>query len=516
MNKNKKFNDKYKNRTKQKKAIQNYYEKYLKKHKNKINNLTLSNLAKSFIIFGILFSKYFFNFSSSNNKRYYKKYEKGFDGNSICHEFDPIHIFETRLKNDPFEICNEKNTKHICYINPKDHYNNTFRLKEGFLCIMENIVLDPSKFIESNEVFKGHVKMINDGFPLLSKGFLNTKCNNKKIKLDNKNIYREYFKSWNYDFNIKNENENLEELAPGKTVFLLGRNQDSANLYHGNCEVINVLCMLYIFNLPPEKVQLVIFSGLKIPEDPFIDLYKSIFYKNKIIYMQNLKKKYKISKAIKVPLNWDSPIFTKLPFPKCDSTMKTFKLYNDFVDKYLNLKPFKDTFISDNVNFFYPEKTIKNYKKGIKFKKIITVQWRKVWPAHRRGQTRILGKSRRLTSKIAESLPDNFLIRLINTAAIPYKDQISLMRNTDYLLGIHGAGLSLSIFLPKSSILHEIYAKKMNDLLTFMSALSGHVCYSDLIKSKSYPKRGNGYVEFDEDEVIEKVLNHMKESNFFK
>ena len=37
------------------------------------------------------------------NERYYKKYEKGFEGNSICHELDPIHVFETRLKNDPIE-----------------------------------------------------------------------------------------------------------------------------------------------------------------------------------------------------------------------------------------------------------------------------------------------------------------------------------------------------------------------------------------------------------------------------
>ena len=515
MYKYKKLNVKHKNRTKRKKIIQDYYEKDIKKQKTKMNNLTLLNFVKFIIIVGII-SIFFFNYSSSN-KRYYKKYEKGFNGNSICHELDPIHIFETRLKNNPIEICDEKETKHICYINPKDHYNNTFRLKEGFLCIMENVILDPSKFIETNFVYNGPVDKKNSGYPVLSKGFINTKCNPKEIKLDNKNIYKSYFNSWKYDYNLKNESESLEELAPGKTVFFLGRNQDSPNLYHGNCEIINVLCMLYLFNLPPEKVQLVIYSGIDIPEDPFIDLYKNIFSKgNEIIYMKNLKKKYKISKAINVPYNGDSPLFNRLTFPKCDSMMKTYKLYNDFVDKYMNLKPFKDTFISDNITIFYAEKTIKNHEKGIKFKKTLTIQWRKVWPAQRKGQARILANARHLADKIAESLPNNFLIRLINTAALPYKEQISLSRNTDYFLGIHGAGLALSIFLPKNSILHEIYAKKMNDLLTFMSALSGHVTYSDLIKSKSYGKGGNEYIAFDEDEVIEKILIHMKENNFFK
>ena len=58
--------------------------------------------------------------------------------------------------------------------------------------------------------------------------------------------------------------------------------------------------MLYLFNLPPEKIQLVIFSGIEIPEVPFIVSYKSIFSTgNEFIFIKNLKK-YKISKAINV------------------------------------------------------------------------------------------------------------------------------------------------------------------------------------------------------------------------
>ena len=104
------------------------------------------------IIFCFLFLKFFFNFSSSN-KRYYQKYEQGFNGNSIYYKLEPIHFFEERLKNEPIEICNEKETKHICYIIPKVHYSIIFGVNEDFLCLMENIVLDPSKFIETNFVY---------------------------------------------------------------------------------------------------------------------------------------------------------------------------------------------------------------------------------------------------------------------------------------------------------------------------------------------------------------------------
>jgi hypothetical protein len=287
--------------------------------------------------------------------------------------------------------------------------------------------------------------------------------------------------------------------------------------------------MIYLFNLNPEDMQVVFLESIEIPyytkensdnkdipRDPFYDIYKKMISRGgEPIYIKNLKKKYKISKAINVPINWDSPLFIYVDFPKCDSIMRTYQLYNDFIDKYMNLKPFKDTFISDNISFFYPDLTLKSHEKGIKFKKKLTIQWRKVWPIKRKGQLRLLGNALELTSKLAQSLPNNILVRLINTASLPYKDQISLMRNTDYLLGIHGAGLSLSIFLPKNGILHEVYRKKMNDLLTTMSALSGHVTYSDLIKSKSYNHKGNEYVIFDEDELVEKVLAHMKENKFY-
>ena len=73
----------------------------------------------------------------------------------------------------------------------------------------------------------------------------------------------------------------------------------------------------------------------------------------------------------------------------------------------------------------------------------------------------------------------NILIRLVDTASLSFSEQISIMRKTDYLIGIHGAGLSLSIFMPYESILHEVLPFKCNSLLTLMSALSGHVTYSD-------------------------------------
>jgi hypothetical protein len=353
------------------------------------------------------------------------------------------------------------------------------------------------------------------GFPILSEGFLNTKCN---IKDDFKNyteIYQTYFNSWNYKYNKK---EDLEELAPNKTILFISRNQDSPNLFHGNCEIINVISIMNLFNLSPENIQIIFLESIEITQDPFYDMYKNMISKGgEPIFIRNLKKKYKISKAIHVPINWDSPAYLNLELPKCDSSTKTYKLYNDFINKYLDIKKYNEKFISDGEVFYYPKEIIEKNnlsKNNFNFTKIITIQWRKVWPKGRKYQQRILGNGPELADKLSSILPNNYLIRLVDTASLSIIEQISIMRKTDYLIGVHGAGLSLSIFMPSHSVLHEILRKKNIKVLILMSALSGHKIYSDIIKSKLKIINNNDIYFFDEYEFAEKIQKSIKENYF--
>ena len=87
------------------------------------------------------------------------------------------------------------------------------------------------------------------------------------------------------------------------------------------------------------------------------------------------------------------------------------------------------------------------------------------------------------------------------------------MKNTDYFVGVHGAGLSLSIFMSNNSILHEILPYKRNKLLILMSKLSGHKSYSDIIKNKIEIIGQNEYIYFDEEDFLKSVVKHMKQNN---
>ena len=60
-----------------------------------------------------------------------------------------------------------------------------------------------------------------------------------------------------------------------------------------------------------------------LPRNPFYDVYKKMISRGgEPINIKNLKKKYKISKVIHVPINWDSPLSIEIDFPTCDHRTK--------------------------------------------------------------------------------------------------------------------------------------------------------------------------------------------------
>ena len=226
-----------------------------------------------------------------------------------------------------------------------------------------------------------------------------------------------------------------------------------------------------------------------------------------------MSKKYHITSAIHIPINWDSPCFIISGIPSCKYPTLTYDFYNKLIDNYMNITEYQDSFKSDGDIYYYPKPIIENHESNINFTKIVTFQWRRVWPKGRNNQQRILGNGPELADKLAKALPKNILLRLIDTASLPISKQISIMRKTDYFVGIHGAGLTLAIFAPKHCIFHEVLPKyNMNGLL-LMASLSGHKTYSDVISSEERIIDTNENIFFNEEQFVQKVLSHMKESN---
>ena len=197
----------------------------------------------------------------------------------------------------------------------------------------------------------------------------------------------------------------------------------------------------------------------------------------------------------------------------CNNPTKTYKYIHELINKYMNVPNFEDTFINDNITFYYPKATLNASQSDINFTKCVTIQWRKVWPELRKKQERILANGPELAEELASKLPSNILVRLVDTATLPIIEQISIMYKTDYFVGIHGAGLVLSIFAPKNVIIHELLNRNNMNGLMLMASTSGHIRYSDVIRSVRENDGGFEKIFFNKIQFSEKVIYHMKENN---
>ena len=278
---------------------------------------------------------------------------------------------------------------------------------------------------------------------------------------------------------------------------------------------MNALSIMYALDIKPENIQIIFLESIEIRNDPFYDLYKNLISRGgDPFHIRTLNKKYHVTSAIHIPLNWDSPCFIRSGIPTCQYPSLAYKYLNDLIDFYMDIKPYQDSFISDNDVYYYPKSVVEHHKQNKPFKKIVTFQWRRVWPRGRAEQQRILGNGPELVEKLSKKLPEDILIRLIDTAGLSISEQISIMRNTDYFIGVHGAGLFLGIFTPNSCPFHEVLpASNMNGLL-LMGALSGHRTFSDVIQSYTKRIEGSENIFFNEDSFTNRIIQRMKESHF--
>ena len=178
----------------------------------------------------------------------------------------------------------------------------------------------------------------------------------------------------------------------------------------------------------------------------------------------------------------------------------------------MNITEFKDPITYDDEVFYYPKSVVDPNSKN--YTKFLTFQWRKAWPKGRKGQGRLIGNGPEMIEKLSEVLPKHILIRLIDTASLSLTQQISLMRKTDIYVGVHGAGLMLSAFMPTTSILVELSLLKKTHNLVLMSRLSGHKTYSYIMDAPTKEINGSQYIFFDPALISQKILQHINDTKY--
>lgn len=442
--------------------------------------------------------------------------EKIFNFNKSCKSLDPFTTEKKVLSSKPIVLCKSELTEHICF---KNNFS-FFVEKKGVICIMKNFFLNFSNWKKDGFVYNGPVNKKTRGQALISKGFFKMQCQIKGSISNYNHFYKKYFNSWEYI--LKNQTTNdiykKKKLCPRKVLFILNRNQDSPNLLIGGAGFINAFSLMHLLKIKPENIQILFLESMKINHDPFYKLFKNIISRGgKPLYARNLDKNiiYHVSKAIYVPINWDSPVYCKTEIPICQKISKTYKVLLKSIFKYMNIPEFFDRPNYNKEIFLYP-KSFNNLKLN-EYKKYMTIQWRKPWPKNRKNQERILGNGEEILEKLDSLLfKEKFLIRLVDTASLSIEEQISIMQKTNYFLGIHGAGMFLSIFLPRKSIAHEIKSKNRitPNRPQIAGILSGHKYYSDFINIdiKNLDFQEKYFVDLND--LEKKVFKILIENNF--
>ena len=437
------------------------------------------------------------------------QFEENYDFNHMCIEMDPIYMFDQRIELGRDILCRSENTTHFCYKSNIENYYS----EKGVICKMKNFTLDPSKWNK----YDGPIDPKTKGLPLLSKGFYDIKCDQLKPNITDVNeIYNFYFNSWNYELkNQSSQFEKLEELAPERTVLFVNRNQDSGNLFYGGIEFINTYALMSSFYLNPEDVQVVFLESTKLKEDPLFELYKELISRGAPpMHISELKKKYFISAGMNIPIIYDSPLLIYSRIPKCKTQSRLYDFINQNIKDNMDLRRFVDRISYDKDVFYYPKRVLSPNSRN--YKKHVTIQWRKLLPKEITGKLRVMGNGPELAEKLAEKLPGNVLVRLVDLDRLPIRRQIMLMKKTTYFVADFESGGFLSMFTPTKCIVNEISHQKNINLIPLIASLSGHATYSDIIKAKVQMINGNEVIYYDTKEFVKVILTHMKKNNFNK
>jgi protein O-GlcNAc transferase len=79
----------------------------------------------------------------------------------------------------------------------------------------------------------------------------------------------------------------------------------------------------------------------------------------------------------------------------------------------------------------------------------------------RKGSHRLLNQESLFSTLRNTYSSENFTLNIVDFASIPLREQISIVRDTDVLVGVHGAGLTHGMFLPPRSAVVEILPSEL-------------------------------------------------------
>ncbi|CAH1775751.1 unnamed protein product [Owenia fusiformis] len=203
-----------------------------------------------------------------------------------------------------------------------------------------------------------------------------------------------------------------------------------ANFYHTMTDFYNAFLLMRFFNHSPRDTNILFIDGHPIGAlDP---VWKTLF--NSSEYVANIPKVVMYTDLTWGILGYSSPMES-----------------HDRVDI---------PYIEDFSNFFLKRYSINN-EEHLKCENLtISLIWRRDYLAHPRNPTGFVTrkiKNEKELVQIANEMYPSYTIQESQIDLLPMKQQLQYVSNSDILVGMHGAGLTHVLFLPKHAGLIEFY-----------------------------------------------------------
>lgn len=235
-------------------------------------------------------------------------------------------------------------------------------------------------------------------------------------------------------------------------TYLLARDEDCENSFHSTADFMNMFLVMNILGLSASEMQVMLFDSHH--DGPYIELLKKAFSPNQpIIRSSEYGSKTVMFKHVIFHL--ESPagvIFPRVANPdpmRCVNTA-LFNGYRRFVLRAFDLLDVAPPPIPSVV-----------------------------LSLRRRTPTKNVGRVMANENEVIGVLQEGNMMKysVVDTATMSYYEQLKLIRSTNVLIGIHGAGLMFIMFAADEAVLVEIHPSYRQDRhFRHAARVTGKVC----------------------------------------
>ena len=203
-----------------------------------------------------------------------------------------------------------------------------------------------------------------------------------------------------------------------------------ANLYHGMTDFYNAFMMMKVFGLRPDNVTILFVDGH--PHGALDDAWNTLF--NRVTRVGELTQPVMFENMVWSIVGYDSPL-DEHDLPAV-SFLEEFRHF--FLSKYGVQTDYEAH--CDKLN--------------------VVLLWRHDYLAHPRNPTGKVSRKIKNEEELLEKIMLVFQghnVQGLQLDLFPMRKQLDIIAHTDILIGMHGAGLSHTMFLPRHAGLIEMY-----------------------------------------------------------